>query len=138
MTRVLFLLLSVVAAMLVQAPADEVDWPVYLGGKGRDLYSELDQINRENVSKLEVAWTYDTGEKAEYQANNLIVGGVLFTPTAARKVVALNAATGEEIWIWDPAKERSGKGRARQRGLVYWQNESGGEQRLFTADSFCQ
>lgn len=51
------------------------DWPVYLGGKDRSLYSPLRQIDRGNVAKLEVAWTYETGDKAEYQANNLIVDG---------------------------------------------------------------
>ena len=105
------------------AEAKNVDWPIYLGGKGRSLYSPLKQINRENVSQLEVAWTYETGDQSEYQANNLIVDGVLYTPTATRKIIALNAVTGKEIWIWDPAKERSGQGRARQRGLLYWQNE---------------
>jgi quinoprotein glucose dehydrogenase len=116
----------------LSAEPKNVDWPIYLGGKERSLYSPLKQINRENVSQLEVAWTYETGDKSEYQANNLIVDGVLFTPSPTRKIIALNAATGKEIWIWDPAKERSGKGRARQRGLLYWQNESGGEKRLLT------
>ena len=111
---------------------EDVDWQEYLGGKGRNLYSSLKQINRENVSQLKVAWTYKTGHAAEYQANNLIVNGVLFTPTQTRKVVALNAATGAELWKWDPADEHTGPGRARQRGLVYWTNKDGGEQRLFT------
>ena len=115
------------------AQRGSADWSEYLGGKQRNLYSPLDQIDRDNVTKLEVAWVFDTGDKAEYQANNLIVDGVLYTPTATRKVIALNSASGEVIWQWDPAKERAGKGRPRQRGLVYWENESGGERRLFTA-----
>ncbi len=123
----------VLAANAPAASSGNADWSVYLGGKERNLYSSLDQIHRGNVDQLKVAWTWDTGEKAEYQANNLIIDGVLFTPTQTRKVVALNAATGEEIWVWDPAREKAGKGRARQRGLVHWQNEKGGEQRLFTA-----
>jgi quinoprotein glucose dehydrogenase len=114
------------------AEPQNADWPVYLGGKGRNLYSSLAHINRDNVSQLEVAWTFETGDKGEYQANNLIVDGVLYTPSPSRKVIALGAATGKEIWTWDPAKERSGKGAPRQRGLVYWQNETGGERRLFT------
>ena len=92
----------------IQAASRSVDWPVYLGGKERNLFSHLNQIDRENVAQLKVAWTYDTGEKAEYQANNLIVDGVLFTPTQTRKIVALDAATGKEKWIWDPAKEHTG------------------------------
>lgn len=114
------------------ADPHNADWPVYLGGKERSLYSPLSQINRDNVSQLEIAWTYDTGGQGEYQANNLIVGGVLYTPTPTRKIIALDAATGRELWQWDPEKEHSIKGRGRQRGLVYWQNESGGERRLFT------
>jgi len=108
------------------------DWPAYLGDKGRSLYSPLRQINRSNVAQLKVAWTYDTGDKGEYQANNLIIAGVLYTASPTRKVIALDAATGRELWKWDPQSERPGGAAARQRGLVFWQNETGGEQRLFS------
>jgi quinoprotein glucose dehydrogenase len=118
---------------LAVVQGQNVDWSTYLGGKERNLYSSLDQINGMNVAKLKVAWTYETGNEAEYQANNLIVDGVLYTPTATRKVVALDAATGKELWQWDPAQEHTGAGSPRQRGLVYWSNEKGAEQRLFTA-----
>ena len=124
--------LSLCSVNALGADPQNADWPVYLGGKGRSLYSPLQQINRENVSQLEVAWIYETGDKGEYQANNLIVDGVLYTPSPKRKVIALDAATGRELWKWDPANERSGKGRGRQRGLVYWENDTGGEKRLFT------
>ena len=109
------------------------DWATYLGDKGRSLYSPLRQVNRTNVAQLKVAWTYDTGDKGEYQANNLIIEGVLYTPSPTRKVIALDAATGRELWKWNPATERSGAGGGRQRGLVFWQSESGDERRLFTA-----
>ena len=122
------------AALPAYADSDsDSDWPVYLGGKERSLYSDLKQINKGNVKELKVAWTYDTGDKGEYQANNLIVGGVLFTPTPTRKVVALDAATGMERWKWDPATSVAGAGRGRQRGLVYWAAPDGSEARLFTA-----
>ncbi|HET6410361.1 MAG TPA: PQQ-binding-like beta-propeller repeat protein, partial [Chthoniobacteraceae bacterium] len=114
------------------ADPGNADWPVYLGAKERNLYSPLRQINRDNVSRLEVAWTYETGDKGEYQANNLIVDGVLYTVSPARVVIALDAATGRELWKWNPANERSGKGAARQRGLVLWRSEKGDESRLFT------
>src|SRR5881394_1744376 len=102
------------------------DWPAYLGDTGRSLYSPLRQINRSNVAQLKVAWTYETGDKGEYQANNLIIGGTLFTASPTRKVIALDAATGKELWKWDPKAEKGGPIGARQRGLVYWQNETGG------------
>ncbi|MCX6953716.1 MAG: PQQ-binding-like beta-propeller repeat protein [Verrucomicrobia bacterium] len=119
------------SAHAATAPAN-VDWATYLGDKQRSLYSPLKQIDRGNVAQLKVAWTYDTGEKGEYQANNLIVAGVLYTATPSRKVIALDAATGRELWKWDPATSRAGTGGRRQRGLVFWQNDTGGEQRLFT------
>ncbi len=128
----LLLLLASLAAQAAPAPT-HADWPTYLGNTQRNLYSPLRQIDRGNVAQLKVAWTYDTGEKGEYQANNLIVAGVLYTATQSRKVVALDAETGRELWQWDPAKTRARSGGRRQRGLVFWQNDSGGEQRLFTA-----
>lgn len=115
------------------ASPPNTDWSTYLGGKERNLYSSLQQINRTNITQLEVAWIYETGDKGEYQANNLIIDGVLYTPSPTRKIIALNAATGRELWKWDPSQECSEAGRSRQRGLVYWRNEIGGEQRLFTA-----
>lgn len=111
---------------------EAADWPTYLGGKDRSLFSPLAQIHKGNVGKLKVAWTYDTGDKGEYQANNLIVGGVVYTASPTRKVIALDAATGREIWKWDPKSEEAKGGGTRQRGLVFWQNETGGEQRIFT------
>jgi quinoprotein glucose dehydrogenase len=114
------------------ATSANVDWPAYLGDRGRSLYSPLQQINRSNVAQLKVAWTYDTGDKGEYQANNLIVAGVLYTASPTRKVIALDAGTGRELWKWDAQSERPRAGGGRQRGLVFWQNETGGEQRLFT------
>ena len=130
-----FLAVFTSATPLVRAsaPPANVGWATYLGDTHRSLYSPLHQINRVNVGQLQVAWTYDTGEKGEYQCNNLVVAGVLYTATQSRRVIALDAATGREIWKWDPARERSAAGGRRQRGLVYWKNESGGEQRLFTA-----
>jgi quinoprotein glucose dehydrogenase len=132
----LALFLTATSLTLRGAPAAELpanhDWRAYLGDKGRTLYSPLQQINRSNVAQLKVAWTYDTGDKSEYQANNLIVAGVLYTASPTRKVIALAASTGRELWKWDPQSERSGGAAARQRGLVFWQNDTGGEQRLFT------
>ena len=108
------------------------DWAVYLGDNARAHYSPLTQINRSNVAGLKVAWSYDTGDRGEYQANNLIVRGVLYTPSPTRKVIALDAATGNELWKWDPVTERPGAGGGRQRGLAYWENSTGGEARIFT------
>jgi quinoprotein glucose dehydrogenase len=86
-------------------------------------YSGLDQINTTNVKLLEVAWTYHSGDGADnVQCNPIIVDGVLFGPTAGRQMVALDAATGKELWRFKPelpARLRLQDMPAR-RGLLYW------------------
>ncbi|KAA6459194.1 c-type cytochrome [Acidobacteria bacterium AB60] len=106
--------------------AQNVDWPAYNGGRDGDHYSKLTQINRGNVAKLAVAWTYETGEKGGIQANPLVMGGVLYAYTPSQKVVALDAATGRVKWTFD-----SGIPGAQQpaRGLNWWTD--GKERRLF-------
>lgn len=111
------------------------DWRDYLGHPSSNQYSILDQINRDNVGELEVAWTYETGDSAEYQSNNLIIAGVLFTATPSRKVTALDGATGAHLWTFDPDEVNSFGGNkysggGRQRGVMYW--EDGEDRRIFT------
>ena len=78
------------------------DWPVYGGQKADDHYSPLTQINRGNVGKLAVAWSYDTGEKGVgLQTSPLIVGRALYAYTPTQKVIALDAATGKLLWSFD-------------------------------------
>lgn len=107
------------------------DWRTYLGDKATTHYSRLDQINVGNVSKLQVAWTFDTGDKGEFQTNNLIIDGVLYTASPSRKLIALDAANGGEIWRFDPLTERSDLVGNRQRGLASWEN--GDDRRIFTS-----
>ena len=72
------------------------DWPTYGGQKAGDHYSSLAQINRNNVGKLTVAWTYDTGDKGVgLQTSPLIVGRTLYGYSPTQKVIALDAATGK-------------------------------------------
>ena len=103
----------------------KTDWPAYNGGVNGDHYSPLKQIDRSNVDKLKVAWSYDTGEKGDIQTNPLIVGRTLYTYTPTQKVIALAAATGELKWKFDSGIV----GRQPDRGLAYWTD--GRESRLF-------
>ena len=82
--------LGAIAATVVvgAAAAQSTDWPAYLGDKGRTLFSPLRQIDRTNVAKLEVAWTFETGDKGEFQSNNLVIDGIVYTASPARKVIA--------------------------------------------------
>jgi len=118
------------AALSLGARAQSHDWPVYLGDKATTHYSTLNQINKENVARLREVWTFDTGEKGEFQSNGLVIGGVLYTATTSRKVLALDAVTGKHRWTFDPAELRPGNQGRRQRGVTYW--ESGNDKRIFT------
>src|ERR1700751_2621749 len=83
------------------AKAESHDWPVYGGQAAGDHYSSLSQINRKNVRRLQVAWTYDAGEEGGLESSPIVVGRVLYAYTATQKVVALDAATGKLIWQFD-------------------------------------
>ncbi len=89
------------------------------------------QINRDNVARLQEAWTFETGDKGEFQSNNLIIDGVLYSASPARNVVALNAETGKEIWRFEPKSAREDIVGNRQRGLVYWAD--GDDRRVYTS-----
>lgn len=109
-----------------QAPAAYRGWPAYGGAQGI-RYSSLDEITRDNVRQLEIAWSFDTGEPGGLQANPIVAGGVLFTTTPRHRVIALDAATGALLWRFDSGFEGSGP----NRGVTYW--ASGEDKRLFTA-----
>ena len=116
-------------AFLITAcgPADE-DWPVYLGDSGRQHYSPLTGIDRNNVAELEVAWVYDSGEPrgagATMYTSPLVIDGVLYALSPHLDAFALDGATGEEIWR--TSLELPGNA---QRGLMWW--EDGADRRLF-------
>ncbi len=107
---------------------DAQNWSTYLGDPGRRHYSALDQINRDNVHELEVAWVYDSGELREggssMYTSPLIIDGVLYGLSPRLVAFALDAATGEELWRHDPDL-----GGAAQRGLMWWQDDD--QSRLF-------
>jgi quinoprotein glucose dehydrogenase len=103
----------------------DVDWPVYTGQVEGQHYSPLTQINRTNVTKLKVQWTYDTGEEGIIETNPLIVKRVLYAYTPSEKVIALDAATGKLLWKFDSGI----KAEHWDRGLTYWTD--GKEDRIF-------
>src|SRR5258708_9053182 len=90
--------------------------PRYGGNSEGHQFSLPAQINRSNVTQLQVVWTFDTGEEGGLQTNPLIVNGVLYGITPTQKILALDAATGKLIWKFDSGI----KGRQPDRGLAYW------------------
>ncbi len=111
------------------------DWAIYRGGKKAIQYSSLDQINVTNVHGLELAWEYHHGDPngPSMYSNPIIVDGLLYFTTPKIHAVALNAATGQPVWVFDPAKYSPGHRvfRGRNRGLVYWEDARGGHRRIF-------
>lgn len=107
------------------AAHSDVDWPAYNGHVDGDHYSTLSQINRGNVAKLKVAWQFDSGEQGNLQTNPLVVGRSVFVYTPSGKVVALDGATGRQLWTFDPGVKNS----QPTRGFAYWSD--GQSSRLF-------
>ena len=133
--------LVVPAVAQFRATGADTDWPSYLGGPGSGQYSALDQVDRSNVSGLEIAWTYHSGgaspnNRSEIQCNPIVIDGTLYGTSPEIKVFALDAATGAERWVFDPADDGRGRsGFGVNRGVTYWAD--GTEKRiLFTAGSF--
>jgi quinoprotein glucose dehydrogenase len=92
------------------------DWPAFGGAPENDHYSRLAQINRTNVKRLAVAWSFDTQEEGVLQSSPIIVAGVLFGITPTQKIFALDAASGKLLWKFDSGVQ----GTQPDRGLAYW------------------
>jgi quinoprotein glucose dehydrogenase len=99
-----------------RAPGAYRTWSGYGGGPEQIRYSSLTQINRKNVTQLQVAWTYDTGEGGDLQTQPIVVDGVLFAYSPMQRVLALDAATGAVRWTFDAKLQ----GRGPNRGVMYW------------------
>jgi quinoprotein glucose dehydrogenase len=113
-----------------QAKPDFKTWDQYLGGGDSSQYSSLDQINQKTVKNLKLAWSYatnDEGERGSYRFNPLIVGKVMYVIAHQNALVALDAATGKELWRHAmPPRSRVGT-----RGASYWASADGKDRRIF-------
>jgi quinoprotein glucose dehydrogenase len=103
-------------AQTVSAKKASADWPVYGGQVAGDHYSSLSQINRSNVSRLRVAWTFDSHEQGGMQTSPIVLGGVLYAYTPSQRVIALDAASGKLLWKFDSGI----RGTQPARGLACW------------------
>ncbi|OFY61243.1 MAG: pyrrolo-quinoline quinone [Bacteroidetes bacterium GWF2_41_9] len=136
----LFLLISLIAGCSSHDEKELTgagkDWPVYLGDKSGSHYSNLKEITRTNVDQLVPAWQYATddsvsGNRTQIQCNPIIIDGILYGTSPSLKVFALDAASGRQIWEFDPEPEDN-YAKNVNRGVTYWQNEQ--EKRiLFTS-----
>jgi len=130
--RMLFLLLITLLFSCKAKDKPYTTWSVYRGDKKSTGYSALSQINKNNLNRLEVAWTYHTGDASEgnrstIECNPIIVNGIMYMTSPRLKLIALNPATGKEIWKFDPFINEEATGV--NRGVTYW--EDGDDKRIF-------
>lgn len=135
MKKNLFIFILIISALTFSFQKTEPsfgsneNWSDYLGGPDRNHFSNLTQINKENIKNLKVAWEYSMPDSGQIQANPLIIDGVLYGVSSKVQAFALDAATGKEIWKFgDPLSNWA----STSRGVSFWQK--GNEKRiLYTA-----
>jgi quinoprotein glucose dehydrogenase len=127
----------VLACSVSAALGQGTDWPTYGGDLASSKYRALDQINAGNFSQLEIAWRFKTdniGNRPEFKLEGtpLMVKGVVYATAGSRRAaIALDAATGELLWVHGEHEGERGAAAPRQlsgRGLAYWSD--GKEERI--------
>jgi glucose dehydrogenase len=143
-TKVAATLCGVIAATLLPGGAATqerrtVEWPVYGGSLAAQHYSPLEQIDARNVKDLKIAWRWYAGNfgpapEMKSETTPLMIDGVLYaTAGATRNVVAIDAGSGETLWVWRPddgERFRTAPRRTSGRGVAYW--EGGDDKRVLT------
>ena len=138
---------SVTTAQAPPPASAGTDWRFYGGEPGGTRYSTLDQINRQNVGRLKVAWSYHMGElrrkpqvsgevePTAFESTPLVVDGTLYFTTPAGRVIALDADTGKELWQYDTQPTSVFVQFHQNRGVSYWEGPTsdgrGRDRRIF-------
>ena len=149
-TPLLLAPLVVCLGVSVAGSAFSADWPSYGGDNGSQKYSTLDQVNASNVADLVTAWSWESPDNATvadniaqqnyravpagFKATPIVIEGVMYVPSSFGRVVALDAASGEEKWVFDTEAWSSGRPANlgyNSRGVGYWSSED--KQRIFFA-----
>lgn len=136
MKHLLFLVLLFPALLRAQPPAKQSitagEWPAYGRDAGGSRYSPLQEINDKNVAQLRPAWTFHTGElktydgtnalsKAAFEATPLMIGHTLYFSTPSDRVFAIDAATGQQQWLFDPKVDlHHDFSEITSRGVTAW------------------
>lgn len=126
------------------------DWPSYGGDNGSQKYSELDQIDASNVAELTTAWIWESPDNATvaenianenyravpagFKATPIVIDGMMYVPSSFGRVVAIDAASGVEQWVFDTEAWASGRPANlgyNSRGIGYWSSEE--KNRVFFA-----
>ena len=94
-------------------------WRDYGGAADSAKYSSLTQVTRENVARLQVAWTYPIGENKRALFNPLVVDDLMYVIGRGNAILALAAATGREVWAYQPPADTV---LITSRGINYWES----------------
>lgn len=130
-------LLLCISALLV-ASSLRAEWRYWAGDQGATRYSALAQINRSNAAKLKPAWVYHTGDKGDrgrttIECTPIVIGGVMYLTSPMLKVMALDPASGKEIWRFDPFEGTDDRARDVNRGVAYWEDAAKTDRRILYA-----
>lgn len=119
---------------ITESVQSSTEWPVYGHDYLGSRYLPVSEINRENVTNLNISWMYRTGElepeyatekATSFQATPIVVDGTMYVSTPLGRVVALNPETGDELWEYDPNIRRDvGYGDFANRGVATWVDDS--------------
>ena len=140
MAILLFIALFLIADL---AAAEEIRWPAYGGGPGGGHYTPATQITADNVADLELAWSHRSGDfyagsqslteltssetsggrPSSFIVTPIMVEGTVFYCTPFNRVFALDPATGEEKWAFDPKVDMEDEGLTNCRGVSYWHDK---------------
>ncbi len=128
--RAALLILLVASEAASQRPTP-TEWPAYGGDAGGSRYATPSQIDRSNVGRLQVAWTYHTGDPGRdgrsFEATPIVVDGTLYLATPLGRIIALDPVTGTERWTYDArVRPDAGFGDFTTRGVSSWRDASAG------------
>jgi quinoprotein glucose dehydrogenase len=142
--------LVLTALQMTGAQGRIVEWTHYSGNAASHKYSPLDQINKDTIGKLQVAWRWTSPDNAVVEVNPtarpggyadtpLMVKGVLYTVTSLGQIAAINPATGQSIWVLDPGNWKTGRpGNLGfvHRGIAFWSDGKNDRLLLGTHDAY--
>lgn len=130
-----------------QADDGRIEWPYVGGDQANTRSSEADQVTRDNVDQLEVAWTWHPEDRARpeygtvpggFTSTPIMIDGTLYVSSNYNRVAALDPVTGAERWVFDPRAYEDGMpalgGGFRHRGVTAWRD--GSNLRIFLASRF--
>ena len=127
----------VIGLFACESVPDDQAWSHYLGDAAKSQFSAARQVNKSNVSQLEVAWSYssndvDENNRSQIQCNPLVIDGIVYLTTPTLQLVAVDGKDGSEIWRFNPFDDEFRMfGMGVNRGLAWFDDEQGG--RIFYA-----